>query len=448
MASKKKAPAKKKGPDLSSRPLTYGDLSRQEQKDTEALMSGVSETMPTQFERLAHTLRKATHPTQVSARKRYEKAAPLAESKPMSLESMTQNRVDSFMRALTGPHRLPHEAYTGDEFYFEHRGMVDEAHAQVNAPHIPIENALASAARLSVRTKPEQEKQSVHGLLSAHAHGSVDFNPEMVAGLSKHGVKVPAELHGKTIPFAETPAHIVSSFHKPAIRAVAQPHVQNANLDAISKTGTAKNLEEGHRAMQGQNFPSPTKNPKQWAYQKAHERAIPDSPEHGEYQMRKMHLGRVARGEESSNQMMFDFYGLRDSNEGVLSNQMAMPEDSWMNAISYDQPAKIKKAAGDVNLSTKTGTTKRGRKLSVGEGIGAIEPASIQHALNTEATSRAAKQVQETLGIDFTVPAMMVQEGTWAETRRDLGKDSEYNAIRRGEQPKTPKTKKQPTLFD
>lgn len=446
MVAKKKPSVKK--PDLSDRPLALGDLPKTEQRDAESLMSRVSETMPQQFERMAHGLRNATRPTQVSARTRYEKAAPQAVGKPITIDSMAKARSDSFMRGLDGPHRLPHEDYTGQDFYFQHRGEIDDIRSSANTPDIDLGRVLGATARLSVRTTPESEKASAKGLLEAHARGSVDFNPTMIESLATTGVSVPQEFHGRKVPFSETPSHIVKAMVDPDVRPKVAPHLNNVNLDEISKSSMATNIKQAHEAMQGHGLPSPTVNPKQFSYQRAHELAVPNSPEHGEYQMRRMNMGQVARGEQSSNQLMFDFHGLRDSNEGVLSNTLGMPEDSWMNAVGYDQPAPIKKAAGDVTLSAKKGTTKRGRALSVGAGNKDITPLGIQHSVNVEATSRAAKNVQDTLNLPYTVPTMMIQEGVWAETRREAGGDAAYNAQRRSDKaPKTKAPKTPPTLF-
>lgn len=448
--TKKSKSTKKVGPDLSNRTLSLEDLPKTEQRDAESLVSRVSETMPQQFEKLAHSLRNATIPTQVSARKKYEKAAPQAVEKPITIESMAKNRSDSFMRGLTGQHRLPQEDYTGQEFYFKHRGEIDEIRSAANTPDIDLGRVLGATARLSVRTTPEGEKASAKGLLGAHARGSVNFHPDMVNALAtaKHAATVPEELHGKQVPFSTLPSNIVKAMVDPKVRSQIEPHVSDVNIGEISKSSMASNISEAHKTLQGTNLPNPKVNPKQFSYQSAHELAVPNSPEHGEFKMRAMNLGQVARGEQSPNQLMFDFHGLRDSNEGVLSNKLTMPEDSWMNAISYDQPAAIKKAAGDVTLGTKKGTTKRGRELSVGAGNKDITPLGIQHAVNSAATSRAAKDVQETLGVGYTVPAMMIQEGDWAETRRAAGADAPYNATIRKTAEKAPKKpKSNPTLF-
>jgi hypothetical protein len=439
MAPKKKSA---KRPDLSNRPLVLSDLPKSEQKDAEALVSRLSETMPEQFEQKAYSLRNATAPTQVSTRKRYEQAAPQAVPKPISIDSMSKARSDAFMRGLTGEVRLPHEDYAGEGFYFKHRGEIDTIRQEADHPDIELGRVLGATARLSVRTTPEGEKASAKGLLNAHARGSVDFNPDMMNALSTSGVSVPPEFHGTKVPFSEIPGSVVKGMADPDVRPKVAPHLKNVNLDEISKTSMGKNIELAHEALQGKRIPTPTVNPKQFSYQRAHELAVPNSPEHMEYELRKMNMGQVARGEVSPDQLMLDFYGLRDSNEGVLSNQLPMPEDSWMNATSFDQPAPIKKAAGDITLSAKKGTTKRGRALSVGAGNPDITKGGIQHAVNTEATNRAAMTVQKDLGLSYTVPSMMIQEGTWAVVRRESGEDPAYNAERKKSAEKKTRVKK------
>lgn len=447
--AKKKSGSKKKAPDLSNRPLSFrGDLSKSEQKDAVALVSGLSETMPEQFAQMAYDLRNSTIPTQVSNRKRYERAQSVAEAKPVSLESMSQNRTDSFLRALTGPHRLPTEDYSGEKFYFKHRGEIDQIMSDVGSPDTTFHQVSGATSQLSVRNKPENEKASLRGLLSAHTHGTVHVNEDLLRALPRSGHHISKDHHNMTIPFSSLPHEVVGEMVSPDTRRKVTPHLSGVDLNEIGKTSMGKNIMQAHRELQGTETISPTGNPKLWAYRRAHELAVPKSPEEGEFDLRKMHIGKVARGEQPASQMMFDFYNLRKSNEGILSNQLAMPEDSWMNAISFDQPDEIKKAAGDVTLGKKTGTTRRGRELSVGEGVGSITPAAIQHSVNTEATNMAAQQIQDQLGLDFTVPAMMVQEGDWAETRRRLGKDAQYNAARRAEKEKKPKKPKSPpTLF-
>jgi hypothetical protein len=101
----------------------------------------------------------------------------------------------------------------------------------------------------------------------------------------------------------------------------------------------------------------------------------------------------------------------------------------------------VRKIAGDINLKTKKSKTKRGRTLDVGRGDPSITPAGIQHAVGNEATTRAASEIQKDLGLDFTVPSMMVQESVWAAERRMSNKDKDFNAAK--EKPeKTPRVKR------
>jgi hypothetical protein len=144
---------------------------------------------------------------------------------------------------------------------------------------------------------------------------------------------------------------------------------------------------------------------------------------------------------------MFDFEGLRSSNEGVLSNRLQTPNDSWMLANERQQPQAVRKVAGDVSLSTKQMKTKRGRQMAVGVGNKSITPAGIQHAVGAEATTRAAREIQSDLGLDFTVPAMMVQEGVWAAERRQAGSDAPFNALQREAKPKKEKRQATPKSF-
>ena len=100
--------------------------------------------------------------------------------------------------------------------------------------------------------------------------------------------------------------------------------------------------------------------------------------------------------------------------------------------------------AGDVSISTKQMKTKRGRQMAVGVGNKDITPAGIQHAVGAEATTRAAREIQTDLGLDFTVPSMMVQEGVWAAERRQANADAPFNARQRDAQPKKEKRQAAP----
>jgi hypothetical protein len=436
MAAKKKAKAKKTGPDLSNRVLEFGDLSKKEQSNAVGMTSRVSETMPEQMATLAERGLKSPRPGMQSKGKRYAAAAPQMVSKPLSMEGMVAARKQAFHSATTGEVRLPEESIAGQEFYFQHRKELDETTGNQG---LPIERVVNATSRLSIQTKPESEKAALSALTKAHTGGSVHFKPEMVEALGSQRVTVPQEFHGKEVPFKDIPGHVVQGITEPSIRETVQKHSKGVDVANMAKTSMRSNLQYAHEALQGTRSVSPTENPKLFSYGKGHELAVPDSPEHREYQLRAGHVGRVMRGQEAAGQGMFDFEGLRSSNEGVLSNRLQTPNDSWMLANERQQPQEVRKVAGDVSISTKQMKTKRGRQMAVGVGNKDITPAGIQHAVGAEATTRAAREIQTDLGLDFTVPSMMVQEGVWAAERRQANADAPFNARQRAAQPKKEK---------
>jgi len=440
-AKKKKAKAKKKGPDLSNRVLNMGDLSKKEQSDAVAMESTVSETMPERMQAMAEAHLKSPKPQMRSKGKRYAEAAPQMESKPLSMEDMVANRKEAFHNVTAGGLRMPGESVGGQEFYFQNRKEIDKT---TGGSRLPFNRIMQATSRLSVRTKPEKEKAALFALTQAHEAGSVNFTNDLVAPLRSQKVEVPEELHGKEVPFNEVPGPVVRGLTDPTIRPSVKQNVTDVNVDDMAKTAIRNNLQFAHEALQGVRGVSPTENPKLFSYGDAHDKAIPDSPEHREYQLRTWHIGAVKRGEVAGSQGMLDFEGLRSSNEGVLSNELQTPEDSWMLANRRKQPKAVRKVAGDVNIPTKNMKTKRGRKLSVGAGNADVTKEGIQHAVGNEATIRAAKETQTELGLDFTVPSMLMQEAVWAGERRESGGDKAFNDYQKALNAKPKRNKNAP----
>ena len=421
-AKKPAAPKKERVPDK-DRVLGFNDFTKKEQGDAVALRSLVNEEMPQRMAKASEDLLKSDKPAQQAKGGRYAKAAGQMVSKPLTMDSMVSARKNAFGQALAGTVRRPDEDYAGQEFYFKHRGELDEIASLTN---LPIDRIAGATARLSVQTKPESEKASLRALSMAHAHGSMHFTPDVVDALRSSGAKVSEDLHGKKVAFRDLPADVVGHVTNPKIRTRVQPYAHGVDIDNLAKSSMRLNISQAHEVLQGQGL-NPIKNPKLFSYAHNHDIAVPGSDEHKEYQMRAAHMGAAARGEVAGDQGMFDFYGLRDSNEGVLSNNLQTPNDSWMIANEAQQPQAVRKVAGDITMKTKKATTKRGRKLDVGAGDATVSPEGIQHAVGNEATHRAAREVQEDLNLGFTVPAMMVQEGVWAAERRNAGGDKDFN---------------------
>lgn len=428
MAAKKKKTAKKSQQRIPNkdRVLEMGDLTKAEQRDAVGMVSRVSETMPETMAGMAESHLKSPKSAMRSKGRRYAKAASQMVSKPLTMESMVEARKSAFHEALAGTARLPEEDYGGQEFYFKHRAELNET---AGTTDIPISRLVDATGRLSIQTKPEPEKAALRALAQAHTHGAIHFSPELVKAL---GNKVPTEMHNQKVPFKELPGNVVRELTNPDIRHIVQPHAHGVDITNLAKTSMRNNLKQAHEALQGKKV-DPIGNPKLHSYARSHELAVTDSPEHREYQMRAMHLGQVARGEQSNRQLMFDFYGLRNSNEGILSNNLQTANDSWMLANQYQQPEPVRKISGDINMKTKKTKTKRGRVLSVGDQDATISTAGIQHAVGAGATTQAAKELQDEMDVDYTIPSVMVQEGVWAAERRKAGGDAEFNARKKQE---------------
>jgi hypothetical protein len=426
VATKKKT-KKPVSPDLSSQVLDFrNDLSKKDQNDAVLLYSQLSEELPQRMAQAAESHLNSKQPNMRNKGRRYAAAVPILEPKPVTMDSMVNARKNAFYQAVSGPVRLPTEHVAGQEFYF--RGHEKIAGTVGNA-EFPMTRLADASARLSIQTQPPQEKAALSALAHAHTHGSVHFTPQVLNALRTQNTEVPTEFHGNVVPFKDIPGNIVYSLVSPTIRAEVQPHAPEVKLGDLTKTSMTTNLRLAHESLQGVRDSNPSTQPKLFSYGKSHEDAIPRNPEHIEYQLRESHIGKVARGEQSPNQLMFDFEGLRSSNEGILSNRYQTPNDSWMLANQLQQPQPVRKVAADINLTRKTGKTKAGRSLEPGKGKGNVTPEGLQHAIGNEATHRAAESIQQELGLDFTVPSMLVQEGIWAFERRQDNKDPEFNAV-------------------
>lgn len=416
-------------------PLQRKDMSKKEWSDAVGLISDVSKNTRENFaETIAHGDRpNASGPIKQKAKKALE-ALPDAVNKPYSHDAAVENRIKYITKAAT-VHRLPGEDIGGAGFYFGGRKLIDPV---IHDTTVPLQQALDTSSKLSVRTKPELEHESFKALIDANQRGSVKFSPELVSGLNqlksasgKPAIKegVPAN-HEGTIPFSQVHPKVAAELTNPEIRDLSKQHVSNVDLDSLAKTGIRSNIGFAQAVLQGKKS-NPYINPKQVSYAAAHFVSNPDTPEEEEYRVRTQHMGKVLRKEVGTGQQMFDFTGLQDSNEGVLSNRATTPADLHERRVSYAQPGKAFTAAPESNtLKKKTATTPKGKFLSVGDGEKSVTPIGIEHAVHQDAVHQTADELQRRLGLPFTVPATLVQETNWAGQRRDEGDDSQYNAVR------------------
>lgn len=436
--AKKKKPAKSyRSPEFiaGERALRMSDLSPEEQRTAVALVSDESKRTRKNLRGIAGIPAKKVKEGKKPTAHELQKAAKAKDSlkdavdKPFNLDDAVTARI-GHIRAAATEYRLPNETIGGAEFYYEHRQHVDE---MIRGTDTDLSTALDAGSKLSVRTAPNQEKESLNALIQAHQSGTVHFSAALSNRLNnlrnsegERIVEVPAQHLGKTMPFSEVTPKVAAALTHPDVRELAKAHVTGVDLDGLAKTAIRGNIAAAHSVMQG-NASDPYTNPKQISYASAHIISHPGTPEHMEYRDRARKIGEVLR--TGGYQESFDFYGLRSSNEGSLSNEASTPSDLWERRISYDQPGAAFTTSSDANYVTKkTRVTSTGKTQKVGDRDARIKGIGIEHAVHQEAVHRAAKKLQADLGLDFTVPATLVQETDWAGSRRREGQDPQYSA--------------------
>lgn len=422
MAKKREIP----GGDVTQRPLVMPDLSKEEQSLAVQAVTSVYSDAKNVAAKKAQAYAQRNHPTAQSTGRRYnEVSQQFPDNYTSSLTKMTNHRVASFVSGATATrkseeivdeqgkkHGPEHLAGTG--FYFDNHAAVQDA----VTPKISFDTALDAVGHLSAQVEPGPEKESLKGLTQAETSGTVHFSPHLVEALRSAGKAVPPEHEGKVVNFSDVPSDVAAHLTHPAVKEIAAQHVDNMSVEQIGKVHKQGNITKAIDALRDpEAAPDPHVNPKKDSYNEGHRISIPGSKEHDEYNERARMLGESLR--QGHYQDSLDLWGLRGSNEGVLSNEAHTAEDSWMRSNSLkDVPEDIRKGAADV----LTVGSKSVNGQTIGKGNAQITPAGIEHAVHHEATVRAAKKIQKMAGVDFTVPSIMVQETVWADSKRTTPK--------------------------
>lgn len=305
--------------------------------------------------------------------------------------------------------RLPGETLAGLGFYHQ-------AHQETMAgSSADSDTAFTATAAASSRSRVDDETSASNELLNAHVNGAtVYMHPVIVAHLKSKGIAVPASHFDKEVPVSKISAPALAEMANPSIRPQVQTHAKGIDFNQVAKTSTMDNRLKVIAAVRGQYKQNPHSAPKTWSYAENKRTATPETED--EYQARAYHLANVIRGEVSGNQMMFDFSGLRDSNEGILSNEGHTTGDSWEKSIDFnhvvDERYPDPKAMGEFNPQTK-----KYKGVSVYRNS-KYDTAAVHHTFINQAHSEAAKMLQEKYNLHYTVPAAMVQEVDWAAQRR------------------------------
>lgn len=396
-------------------PVQYRDLTPDQQGVADSVMQRHFTALPGKMAATAANLQRQADnsPSETSGNAKRARASRLEEASratspdPVSLDQAAANRVKYVERSATDL-RMPGEHMAGLGWYYN-------AHQEITNAVGYHPKATDVSSALSPGTNPESERASARGLIEAHANGSINFTPTLTKTLRKSGADVPQHMERQSVPFRDLPASMIPHLVNPGNAKHVEKNSSGVPWSDIKRVALPNTITKAHQILTGEvsEAHSPTGAPKTWSYAHNIASSVPGTDEHFEYMLRGADLASKIRGENIPGQQMFDYVNLRDSNEGRLSNTSHTAEDSWQQAITSDLPEpKLMKAAGDVAVTAKAHD---GVSVSPDPRVGA---ASLRHAWENEATSRAAQQMQHKYLTEYTVPSMMIQETGWTGVRR------------------------------
>lgn len=396
------------------RPLLLSDLTPEERTNAFAAVS--AHTSKTR-ENLAKFAAKVDHPNKEIAGKAKRAQRALDEgavNRPYDHEDAIANTMKHFENSAKNPRAG--EAVHGVDFYSQNAAPI---HDLVAGRNISPQTAFEATAKLSNKNRPGNEKSSLIALLNAHEKGSVTYTPEFVNKVHSGIVgshRIPAEDIGKTVPFSHVHPDVVAAMTVPNVREGVTHALKNVDLAGISKGGMRQNISAAHATLQTGKGNDPYTNPKFASYSMSHgEAPLPGTPEHQEYNMRAANIHDVLTGKVSGSQMMLDYHGLRDKNEGHLSNVAPTANDLHHRRLSYNQPAGAPyAAAGDLTMTAKGNIAKQDTKIT---------GKTVEHAVLQDVVHETAKRLQEKHNLQYSVPSRMVNEAAWASTRVMTGDD-------------------------
>ena len=313
----------------------------------------------------------------------YQYVAEHGVDRAITLQGATNRRVNYF---LQGMQRAADEGVdAGDRWYFSHR---QDIHAMASKHGEPTDVAIAAGALMSPNNSPENEKAALGAVLN-----------------KRHGEE-----------YSQTDYRRSGSY-------------------------TNRNKAEAALEAGDANPMNPAKSPKVHSYMRATQGATPEVEY--EYTRRLAKVADVMAGKVSVGQGQLDM-GMGSSREGILNPRGNTAEDSWMNTISVGQDvteyiptlsgrggrASMGKAAASDDMAKAKKSNAEGVSVHQNPAYGGE---AVIHALNNEATIRAASRIGKQFGVvdehgESLLPAVALQEVAWTEVRREAGKDPEYNA--------------------
>lgn len=452
-------------PNLDAHILQMHDLSREGQRVVETGMNAVGQSM---VERTAGEIERLGGKTTDAARKdraSLEAIAPHVQNKPVTLQRAANSRKRTYNDALVRQqqkHESDQVIPEGADWYFEHHARI--AHSADPTP-FPARAAHYASAGMSPQNSPENERASVGELMHAHVNAKVHVTPEVVQHLAGQGIDVSHHegqvVHADALPLGSLP-HLSTAAFQSRVNT-------DANLREVSRGGVKSNITKGEHILYGEipstheaftNKEGVISAPKVASYAHVTAEAKPGSAVHVEYAGR-VHQDALARahgggtgkgtgpgGRWADHDEGMDLYGLGqpESPEHLLSTRSHTVEDTWQNAVTFDQPKKLVgggpnptsvfKASGSGRQyppgGLKTSRDENNKVIGKASDDPRVSPGMLLHAYNNRATQMAAEQQGRATGTK--IPPTASQAVVWTEARRQAGKSREGGEAARSQE--------------
>ena len=447
-------------PSIHGRPVQWRDLSAPQRRVVSDNIRDVGENMPKHAQEAVSTMERSKASTPGKIRTA-QGVADQVVSKPVTLQTAANRRQELYNRGIEDRAQAnpddPHQVIpTGAGWYFEHHREIASSASQHGYDR---DRAIAASGVMSPQNSPENERASVHAIMDAQANHSVHVTPEISKHLAGRGIDVSQHV-GKTVPFRDLPVGTTAHLSDSTIRSKVDT---GADLLNVARGGTRQNIVKAERVLNGEVAPdeavNPHSAPKVWSYVHNTRQAVPGSPTHVEFMGRVHQDALVRRGQIDPHQQALDLYGHAEKElppNHLLSPQAHTVEDTWQNAVTFDQPktfvpnskTSVMKAAGSLPSTYPVAGVKTRRDVDSGVRQTAhtdarVGNAALTHAFNNRATQKAAEQQGRQSGT--VVPPPAVQEVGWVQVRKEAGKDPAFNQTQRNA-PKVQEDRGQPEI--
>ncbi len=435
-------------PNVSGRLMQWEDLKPHEQAVVAHNMRQAGTNLPQSIETQIGKAQQSSNKKADVQENSLRAIQPHVRSEPVTLQRAANSRQrlyqDAQARQQTTAGPESHNVTpAGADWYFEHNARIAHSADQHGFPH---DWAHTASAVMSPQNSPENERGAVKAIMDAHATGTVHVSQAVSDHLGRNGVDVSQHV-GQTVHHDQLPAGALAHLSTSGFRDQVQ---STANLREVARGGTKGNVTKAEQVLMGDvrpqdatiNANGAVTGLKVGSYDHVIRAAQPGSATHVEFAGRVHQDAAVRAGHIGADQQALDLYGHNDQklpNDHLLSPRSHTVEDTWQNAVTFNQPKVMGGEGGKTSVFKAGGSGAQyppsGLKIQRDENnkvVGRahedsrVNDGMLLHTFNNKATRKAAEQ--QSRGSGTTVPPVAVQGVAWTEARIQAGKSRDQTA--------------------